>query len=174
MRYQFHQKLDSLFPAQGLKHLNLIKALSIGDRQAIKDTQWDLFSTTGTNHLMVISGMHVGFVALMFYHLSKLCLKRLGRLALYFPIPRLAAFIAVAAAYFYAGMASFALPAQRAFTMIAAFMLAQCFCRHSSVINAYCMALVLVLMINPLAPVSSGFWLSLRLLRISVLCQSAQ
>ncbi len=57
-------------------------------------------------------------------------------------------------------MAGFALPAQRAFMMIASFMLAQCCCRHSSVINSYCLALAIVLLVNPLAPVSSGFWLS--------------
>ncbi len=160
LRSQFRQKLDQLFPDEGLKHLNLIKALSIGDRQGITDEEWSLFSATGTNHLMIISGMHVGFIVLMFYHLSKLSLKRIGRLALYLSIPRIAAFMAVIAAYFYAGMAGFALPAQRAFIMIAAFMLAQCCCRHSSVINSYWLALALVLMINPLSPVSSGFWLS--------------
>ncbi len=66
LRYQFRQKLDGLFPNQGLKHLNLIKALSIGDRHGISNREWDLFSASGTNHLMVISGMHVGFVAYLF------------------------------------------------------------------------------------------------------------
>lgn len=168
LRNQFRQKLEQLFPSQGLKHLNLIKALTIGERQGVTDEELDLFSATGTNHLMVISGMHVGFVALLFYQLSKFSLKKIGTLALYISIPRLAAFMAILAAYFYAGMAGFGLPAQRAFIMIAAFMLAQCCCRHSSVINSYCLALALVLMFNPLAPVSSGFWLSFSAVAILV------
>ncbi len=160
LRNHFRQKLSWLFPDWGLKHLNLIQALSIGDRQGISNEEWDLFSATGTNHLMVISGMHVGFVALIFYHLCQLGLKRIGSLALHVPSTRIAALMAIIAAFFYAGMAGFALPAQRALIMVAAFMLAQCCCRHSSVINSYCLALVLVLIFNPLAPVSSGFWLS--------------
>ena len=157
LRYRFRVMLDRLFSNERLKHLNLIKALSIGDRRDITDEQWALFSSTGTNHLMVISGMHVGFVALLVYQISKLFLRRMGLLALYFPAPRIAALIAVLAAYLYAGMAGFGLPAQRAFLMIAVFMLAQCCCRHSSASSSYCLALALVLLINPLAPLSSGF-----------------
>lgn len=160
LRNQFRQKLNFLFPGKSLKHLNLVQALSIGDRQDISNKEWDLFSATGTNHLIVISGMHVGFVSLIFYQLCQLSLKRIGSLALYVPISRVAGLMAIIAAYFYAGMAGFALPTQRALIMVAAFMLAQCCCRHSSVINSYCLALVLVLIFNPLAPVSSGFWLS--------------
>jgi competence protein ComEC len=160
LRYGFIKKLNELFPDGRLKHEGLIRALSIGDRQGISQEQWDLFSLTGTNHLVVISGMHLGFIAALFYGLCHFIFRKTGKLALYFPVPRMAALFAVIAAYIYAGMAGFSLPVQRAFIMICAFMLAQCCCRHSSVSNSYCMALGLVLLLNPLAPVSSGFWLS--------------
>lgn len=160
LRYQFSKKLDQLFPAGSLQHINLLKALSIGDKQGISNDEWFLFSLSGTNHLMVISGMHVGFVAMLIYSLSHFIIRRLGNLCLYLPAPRLAALIAVFAAYLYAGISGFGLPAQRAFLMLAVFMLAQGCCRHSHVSNSYCLALTLVLLINPLAPVSSGFWLS--------------
>tara|TARA_R110000824_G_scaffold288508_3_gene476718 strand:- start:37188 stop:39572 length:2385 start_codon:yes stop_codon:yes gene_type:complete len=160
LRYQFLQTLSRLFPKQSLPYSGLILALGIGDRRGISDQQWQLFSATGTNHLMVISGMHVGFVALLIFQLVQFIIKRVTWLILYIPAQRLAALLALGAAYFYAAMAGFALPAQRAFIMIAAFMLGQCCCRHTNASNSYCLALALVLLINPLAPVSSGFWLS--------------
>ena len=159
-RHRFAAYLSGLFPAPSLPHSGLILALSIGDRRGLDTSQWQLFSATGTTHLMVISGMHVGLVSLLIYHLSMFAIKRSTCLILYIPAQRIAALITLGAAYFYAGMAGFGLPAQRAFIMIAAFMLGQCCCRHTNVSNSFFLALALVLLINPLAPLSSGFWLS--------------
>ena len=160
LRYQFLLRLNQLFPNQSLKHLNLILALSIGDRQSITDDQWTLFNATGTTQLMGISGKHVSLLALFIYQFSKMFLSRLCKLVLYIPAARIAEFLAILVAYLYAAMAGFGLPAQRAFLMVATFMFAQCICRHSTSSNSYCLALALVLLINPLAPVGSGFWLS--------------
>ena len=48
---------------EGLKQQSIILALAIGDRSLISEQQWRLFSQSGTNHLIVVSGLHVGFIA---------------------------------------------------------------------------------------------------------------
>ncbi|MDO9168623.1 MAG: ComEC family competence protein, partial [Methylobacter sp.] len=48
----------------------LIKALTIGDGSHITQEQWGIFRQTGTTHLMVISGLHIGLVAGLVYFLA--------------------------------------------------------------------------------------------------------
>ena len=50
--------------------LSLIKALTIGDGNEITQNQWDVFRKTGTIHLVVISGSHVGLIAGLVYFLA--------------------------------------------------------------------------------------------------------
>ncbi len=42
----------------------------LGNRQAVTDAQWQLFRNTGTVHLMVVSGLHVGVFAGLVYLLA--------------------------------------------------------------------------------------------------------
>jgi competence protein ComEC len=54
--------------------LALIKALTIGDGSAITTPQWEVFRTTGTTHLVVISGSHIGLIAgLVYFLVLRLC-----------------------------------------------------------------------------------------------------
>ena len=48
---------------QALLYLPLIKALALGDRSSVTAEHWALFRDTGTVHLFVVSGFHVGIVA---------------------------------------------------------------------------------------------------------------
>ena len=45
----------------------LIKALAIGEKSSISNKQWQVLTSTGTSHLMAISGLHVGLAALFAY-----------------------------------------------------------------------------------------------------------
>ncbi len=169
-RYQFKQKLIGISAGHSLQQLNLLLALSIGDRQGISAKDWELISAKGTNHLVVISGMHVGFVAFLAFNLSKFFFKQFTSLTKLIPAQRFAALMALVGAYVYAEMAGFGLPAQRAFIMIAAFMLGHFFCRHSIASSSYCFALALVLAFNPLAPISAEFCLSFAAVGILLFC----
>ncbi|PPK75925.1 competence protein [Methylobacter tundripaludum] len=42
--------------------LALIKALTIGDGNSVTQEQWEVFRKTGTTHLVVISGSHIGLI----------------------------------------------------------------------------------------------------------------
>ncbi|MDP2176941.1 DNA internalization-related competence protein ComEC/Rec2 [Methylicorpusculum sp.] len=138
--------------------LGLIQALTLGERQLMSDQQWLMFRKTGTVHLMAISGLHIGLVSGMIYWLVANIWTRSGVLSI---APyQVAACFAFFAALAYSAMAGFAIPTQRALIMLAVFMLALLRQRHVSAINTLAIALLVVVMLDPLAVLSAGFWLS--------------
>ncbi|MEM7016796.1 MAG: ComEC/Rec2 family competence protein, partial [Pseudomonadota bacterium] len=92
----------------------LVLALAVGARQQITPGQWEVMRRTGTNHLMAISGLHIGFIAFI----TMLIVQWLGRfiageLPLRVPLPYIASTLALLAAGIYAVLAGFAIPTQR-------------------------------------------------------------
>jgi competence protein ComEC len=138
--------------------LALIRALMIGDGSQITQTQWDVFRKTGTTHLIVISGSHIGLIAGFVYLLVIKCWARTGLLR--WPPPRVAAIIALIAAIFYAFLAGFAVPTRRAVIMLVIAMAAVIWQRNIRPLNTLAVALFAVLIADPLAVLSAGFWLS--------------
>ncbi len=139
-------------------NLALIKALTIGDGNSISQHQWEVFRKTGTTHLVVISGSHVGLIAGLVYFLVLKLWAWTGLLA--WSPQRVAAVAAMLVAVFYAGLAGFSVPAQRSVIMLAIVMLAIILQRNSRPFNTLAVALFAVLAIDPLAVLSAGFWLS--------------
>ena len=157
-RYRILQKLkDSL---AGLPHGALLLALTMGEKADIPSDRWQLFSKTGTTHLFVISGLHVGFVAGCAYAVGLL----LGRLLLTgspgWTVQQTAACLAILGSIFYALLAGFSLPTQRALIMIIMMLSGRLLKKEVQVWNGFCLALLLVFVIDPLAAESKGFWLS--------------
>jgi len=64
-RQQLADRLDNLLA--NYPNLPLIKALTLGDGSSLTATQWEVFRQTGTTHLMVISGSHIGLIAALAY-----------------------------------------------------------------------------------------------------------
>ncbi|MEI7995565.1 MAG: DNA internalization-related competence protein ComEC/Rec2 [Methylococcaceae bacterium] len=138
--------------------LSLIKALTIGDGNEITQNQWDVFRKTGTIHLVVISGSHVGLIAGLVYFLALKAWALTGFLG--WSPQRVAAVAAMLVAVFYAGLAGFSVPTQRAVIMLAIVMLAIILQRNARPFNTLAVALFAVLAFDPLAVLSVGFWLS--------------
>ncbi len=138
--------------------LGLIKALTIGDGNGITQQQWDVFRKTGTTHLVVISGSHVGLIAGLAYFLVLKVWAWTGLLR--WSPQRVAAVAALLVAVFYAGLAGFSVPAQRAVIMLAVVMLAIILQRNTRPFNTLAVALFVVLVYDPLAVLAVGFWLS--------------
>lgn len=146
--------------ASPLVNRGLIKALVLGDRQGISDQQWQLFTATGTNHLVVISGLHVGFVALCVWHLFNRVLRLYAPLLLYLPAQHGAALAAMVAAAIYSLLAGFSLPTQRALIMVIVLMWARLSGRQTRPGDSLALAALIILLWDPLAVVTAGFWLS--------------
>ena len=155
-RYTYREKLAN----SALQSPGFLVALTIGDRYWVTDEEWLLLSQTGTNHLMVISGLHISLVAWLAYKLSCFVFRYIPFICLVIPAPRLAALVALLAAMIYSALAGFSLPVQRALVMVCCLMSGVLLLRQTAPFNSLCVALLLVLLIDPLAPASVGFWLS--------------
>lgn len=157
LRFVIHHKLNQQFQ---YRYAGVLKALLIGERSGIDTELWQLFTETGTNHLFVISGLHVGFIALCGYWL----IMRVGRwLPLGAPVvsvQQVAAVCAVVAAALYSTLAGFALPTQRALIMLVLLLAGQILKRSVNSGFGFFGALLFVLLWDPLAPRTVGFWLS--------------
>ena len=138
----------------------VLLALVIGDRSAITPAQWQTLQRTGTNHLMAISGLHIGLVAGLAFLLGQRLWRYSGRGMLWLPAPKAGAVLALMAALVYAALAGFSIPTQRALIMVAVVMLALLTSRPVVPTRTLATALLLVLLFDPLAVLSSGFWLS--------------
>jgi competence protein ComEC len=138
--------------------LALIKALTIGDGNSVTQEQWEVFRKTGTTHLAVISGSHIGLIAGLVYFLALKCWAWTGYKA--WPPQKIAALSAGLVAIFYAGLAGFSVPAQRSVVMLSVAMAAIILQRNSRPFNVLSIAMFAVLIVDPLAVLSAGFWLS--------------
>lgn len=143
-----------------LSNSGILLALILGDRSRLPASQWELFTATGTNHLVVISGLHVGFMALLGYGIGNLLSRLFPALLLRLPAQKWGAMSAVFAALLYSLLAGFSLPTQRALMMVLVFMGGKLLTRELLPSFAYCLAMSVVLLGNPLSPLGAGFWLS--------------
>lgn len=135
----------------------VIVALAAGERSAMTADEWEVFRATGTGHLVAISGLHVGLVAGLLFLLAR---RLSGRWNLRWPAPRLAAFVALTGACLYAALAGFSLPTQRALVMLVVAFLGPILGRGIAPTQGLSLALLAVLLIDPVAVLAPGFWLS--------------
>ncbi len=138
----------------------LITAFANGDQGGISDAQWEVLRRTGTTHLIAISGMNIGLVAGIVYFLVRWLWAIPGYPVLRLPAQKAAAVVALAAAVFYSALAGFAIPTQRAIIMLAVVLGAILLNRAVRPPQLLATALLLVLIYDPLAVMSTGFWLS--------------
>jgi len=138
----------------------LARALAIADRSAMAPELSDQLRQTGTAHLLAISGLHIGMIAALAGWAGGWLLAPLVLVSRSLDRRRLAVTVAVIAAAGYAILAGFTLPTQRALVMLAVAGGALAMRRGIQPGNALLLALVAVLLLDPLAPLSAGFWLS--------------
>ncbi|MBI3045545.1 MAG: DNA internalization-related competence protein ComEC/Rec2 [Betaproteobacteria bacterium] len=141
-------------------HAGIIAALAIGDQRAIPPEQWQTFTRTGVNHLMSISGLHVTMVSGLVFALVYGLWRRVATLTLALPALKAAAAGALAAAFLYALLAGYAVPAQRTVYMLAVIAAALWLGVIESASVVLCVALFAVVLLDPWAVLAPGFWLS--------------
>jgi competence protein ComEC len=142
-------------PAAGV-----IAALVMGDQRSIAAEQWQVFTRTGVNHLMSISGLHVTMLSGLAFALVNGLWRRSTGLTLALPAVKAAAVAGLAAALAYALLAGFAVPAQRTVFMLAVVAVALWLNRAAAAGEVLALALLVVLVIDPWAVLAAGFWLS--------------
>lgn len=148
----------------------LLRALAIGDTRGLGEAEWDVARATGVSHLLSISGFHVGVVAAFAALLLRLLWRGVPRLGLRLPLPVAQAPTAFATAAAYGLLAGASLPTRRTVLMIAVVALARCGRRASGGAHTLALALLAILLVDPLATLSPGLWLSFGGVAFLMLC----
>jgi competence protein ComEC len=157
-RQSLQKKIAQALPNKPLA--GVVTALTIGQRSGIIESQWQVFNNTGTTHLVAISGLHIGLISGSVFFIINFIWRRISWLTLRIPAQRAAAAAAILTALFYAAMAGFAIPTQRALLMVIAFMGLALVKRNTAPWHAWFIALFMILLLDPLASMVGGFWLS--------------
>ncbi len=142
------------------KQAAMANALLTGDRSLLSGDQRELLARAGISHLIAISGLHIGIVAGLFYWLTERLWRRSERLALWCPASLAASVAALIAGLGYALLSGLAIPARRALLMLAALAGAVLGRRFVRPLRGLALAALLVVLFDPLALLSAGFWLS--------------
>lgn len=138
----------------------LITALSVGSQSLIQTNMWQVLKRSGTSHLLAISGLHLGLVAMTSYLLLSWLWRRSASLCLLCPAPLLAAILTVVIITAYALLCGFAVPVKRAWIMAVCFIVASMFAWNWPALWRLGFAALLVFIIQPWDLLLPGFWLS--------------
>ncbi len=151
-------------------------ALAIGDQDSVRAEHWRVFNLTGITHLVSISGSHVTMIAAMGGWLMLMVGRRLRfrqrALCEWIPARVLAAFASVVVGLGYCLLAGWGVPARRTFFMLLVVCLALMLRLPVSMSGVLCFAAGALVVIDPWAPLATGFWLSFG--AVAVLFSAAQ
>lgn len=125
----------------------MLNAMLFGDRAELNKSQRVGFERTGSFHLFVVSGMHVGLLAALIFWLAR-------RLMLQ---EWLATLLTIALTFGYALLTGFGAPVLRALFMTAIFLVARLMSRDRNVLNALGAAALGVLVWSPGALFEASF-----------------
>jgi competence protein ComEC len=161
VRFWLSNEINKLFKTSEFN--SLFNALLIGDKSKINNEQWALLQQTGTIHLMAISGLHIGIMAMIGYISFGLLWRVLIRFsATIRSIPKVI-FSSVAVLFlitFYLYISGAAVSTQRAWIMAVVLILLLFLRRKFQPWSSLSLAALFVMIWQPSAVLASGFWLS--------------
>jgi competence protein ComEC len=159
LRFQIYQTLKEKM--QNFPRSGILMALVLGETKGISQQEWKALKNTGTIHLISVSGTHLSMIAFSISSLMIILMRIIGGKWLL----TLKAQVAVVILSFlviaiYAWLAGFSIPTQRSLIMIGGIFLSIILSKRFASSYILSIALFLVLLFDPLAVLSIGFWLS--------------
>ncbi|WDE03806.1 DNA internalization-related competence protein ComEC/Rec2 [Thalassomonas viridans] len=168
VRQQLYNRYVRLLPPGPVSAL--LPALSFGERSRISQDMWQVLQRSGTSHLMAISGLHLGLVATgsffaILWLLRNLPLTLLLPQKLALPLMsanlnKLAIGISLLITLFYAYLAGFSLPTQRALVMLFLYWGIRLAGGKLTLRRWLLIALFILTLLDPFSLFSASFWLS--------------
>ncbi|MFQ6332835.1 DNA internalization-related competence protein ComEC/Rec2 [Methylophilus sp. 3sh_L] len=149
------QQVLGVTPASGV-----LRALVIGDDSQISRADWQLFVDTGINHLISISGLHITMLAALGYLVTGWLWRQQPRWALWLPSTLAARTGGALVAVIYSALAGFSIPTQRTLWMLLTMLGMLSVRRQLPFSWILSVALWVVLLLDPWAVLTPGFWLS--------------
>ncbi|MCI5166206.1 MAG: DNA internalization-related competence protein ComEC/Rec2 [Candidatus Electrothrix sp. GM3_4] len=136
------------------------QALLVGSRAGVPQEIQEQFKATGTMHLLAISGLHMGLLALMVGAIISRLLKRSEQLLLRTHVPTLTLVATLPILFGYSFIAGMNTPVLRALIMTIVLFTALILRRQHSLFHLLAAAALIVLVRNPLTLFTASFQLS--------------
>lgn len=163
---RYHQSRQRMVRAielrlEGMNRRELALSLMLGYRGGLEQKHWEVLNATGTIHLVAISGLHLGMVAVAAGFMMRQCLLLPG-FRRWPPLrqKQLLFMVVMVVSLIYALLAGFTVPTRRALIMVAAMSWMLLTARTFSPWQGLLIAAGLVLLLDPFSPLDQGFWLS--------------
>jgi len=138
----------------------VLSALTVAVRTQLDDKQWALLQQSGTSHLIAISGLHIALLASFAFLPIMLLWRIFPHLNEIVPVRIAGSIVGVVFALAYAMLAGFTLPTQRALLMVIIGVWGINSRKNYDSTTVLAVALILVLLLDPLAAMTISFWLS--------------
>lgn len=144
-------------PPTDALHADLLKGILLGKRGDVPSETLDIFRNSGTFHVLAVSGLHVGLIALFCYvGLSKFQIPLTA-----FRIPKkVISLLTILAVLIYACLVGFRPSVFRATLMATLYLFATIIDREADVYNLLAVAALALLLLNPMQLWDVGFQLS--------------
>lgn len=160
LRTRIREGLRSWLEARPSAHTGIMLALMTGDDSGLGQREWRLLRNSGTVHLLVVSGLHVGMVSGGLFLLGLFLGRIWCPLLLWIGARRLAGMFALTGSGAYVWLSGSGVPALRAWLMSALVLLVLSSGRTVRGLHVVLLVMALVLIANPLVVHQQGFWLS--------------
>ncbi len=143
----------------------ILRGLVFGDKSGLTPEIFEAYQATGMGHLLAVSGLHIGFVAFVFYWTGNRLLfflfwKFRPEWAQYGYARKGAALISLLAVVVYMALVGPRVSSLRAGVLVIAFLLAFWINRERELVNTLLLAALLILIWDPRAVYGLGFQLS--------------
>jgi len=136
----------------------IIKALTIGDKTAVTKETFALYKTSGLAHVLAISGMHMGMIALLVFFLIRVLLAPLGTGQ--YDLRKPAAIVSLILTFGYFLISGQSISCLRAFIMTSLILIAVLLNRRPISLRLWAFALLVVVSVMPEAVIMPGFLMS--------------
>ncbi|KAF0812965.1 ComE operon protein 3 [Andreprevotia sp. IGB-42] len=157
VREALRSRILSILP--DAPYRGVVVALTVGDQGGIPNDQWQRYAATGVTHLISISGLHITLLAGLMAGLVRWLWRR-SRYAHRLGAPRAALLAGLITALLYSLLAGMSVPTQRTLLMLAVTAWGLWKARPAGTFTIWLAALTAVLVFDPFAALSVGFWLS--------------
>jgi competence protein ComEC len=135
-------------------------AIMTGDRSGLSQGTLEDMRLSNLAHLLAISGLHMGLLAGFVFAAMRLALAAVPRVALAWPIKKIAAALAILAAAGYLALSGGNVATERAFVMVGVMLVAVILDRRALSLRAVAVAAIIVLVLRPEALPGPGFQMS--------------
>lgn len=135
-------------------------AVLTGDRSGIGRQTIDDLRNSSLAHLLAISGLHMALLTGFVFMIVRGGLILIPTVGLRFPVKKIAAVVALAAASFYLLLSGGATPTKRAFVMAAVMLVAILLDRRALSLRAVAVAAMIILATQPETLIGPGFQMS--------------